>query len=86
MVSVSLIAFICMQATDATGPGSGSYESAFDMGPLYFLQSKCTPNSTLSFQVQYGPESSTKREIFTSSSSIYMYREQANYNSVFIRK
>ncbi|XP_022681997.1 ABC transporter A family member 8 [Setaria italica] len=47
-------------ATDATGPGSGGYESAFGMGALYFLQSKCTPNSTLSFQVQYGPESSTK--------------------------
>ncbi|CAN6243557.1 unnamed protein product [Urochloa humidicola] len=51
-------------ATDAGGPGSRGlrgYESAFDMGAgLYFLQSKCTPNSTLSFVVQYGAESTTK--------------------------
>ncbi|CAO2037648.1 unnamed protein product [Urochloa humidicola] len=48
-------------ATDAGDPGSGDYESAFDTGAgLYFLQSKCTPNSTLSFVVQYGAESTTK--------------------------
>ncbi|XP_025798914.1 ABC transporter A family member 7-like [Panicum hallii] len=47
-------------ATDANGLGSRNYDSAFGMGALYFLQSKCTPNSTLSFQVQYGPEKSIK--------------------------
>ncbi|CAN6237534.1 unnamed protein product [Urochloa humidicola] len=47
-------------AADSAGPGSRDYESAFDMGALYFLQSKCTPNSTLSFVVQYGAESTTK--------------------------
>ncbi|XP_039826350.1 ABC transporter A family member 7-like isoform X2 [Panicum virgatum] len=47
-------------ATDANGLGARNYDSAFGMGALYFLQSKCTPNSTLSFEVQNGPEKSTK--------------------------
>ena len=44
-----------------------NYDSAFGMGALYFLQSKCTPNSTLSFEVQDGPEKSTKGGVFNSS-------------------
>ena len=63
-----------MQATDANGLGARNYDSAFGMGALYFLQSKCTPNSTLSFEVQNGPEKSTKGEVLNSP----RYTEKAN--------
>ena len=66
--------YFCMQATDANGLGARNYDSAFGMGALYFLQSKCTPNSTLSFEVQNGPEKSTKGEVLNSP----RYTEKAN--------
>ncbi|KAF8769722.1 hypothetical protein HU200_006331 [Digitaria exilis] len=56
-------------ATDAKGPGAQDYGTVFGMrsSGLYFLQSKCAPNSTLSFQVQQGPESSTRAYDLTNS-------------------
>ena len=66
--------YFCMQATDANGLGARNYDSAFGMGALYFLQSKCIPNSTLSFEVQNGPEKSTKGEVLNSP----RYTEKAN--------
>jgi len=52
-----------LQATDGTGFGTNTYEAAFDTAALYFLQSKCTPKSVLSFLVQHGPKMDNKGEI-----------------------
>ncbi|AQK59824.1 ABC transporter A family member 7 [Zea mays] len=43
-------------AIEGSSFGTNTYGAAFDMAGLYFLQRKCTPNSILSFPVQYGPK------------------------------
>ncbi|AQK59815.1 ABC transporter A family member 7 [Zea mays] len=45
-----------LQAIEGSSFGTNTYGAAFDMAGLYFLQRKCTPNSILSFPVQYGPK------------------------------
>lgn len=52
-----------LQAIEGTGFGTNNYDDAFDMAALYFLQSKCTPKSTLSFPIQQGPKMYSKGEI-----------------------
>ncbi|XP_066329850.1 ABC transporter A family member 8-like [Miscanthus floridulus] len=62
-------------ATDGTGFGTNTYEAAFDTAALYFLQSKCTPKSTLSFLVQHGPKMVNKEARCTQA--LFEWRENS---------
>ncbi|XP_066329775.1 ABC transporter A family member 8-like isoform X2 [Miscanthus floridulus] len=62
-------------ATDGTGFGTNTYEAAFDTAALYFLQSKCTPKSTLSFPVQHGPKMDNKEARCTQA--LFEWRENS---------
>jgi hypothetical protein len=52
-----------LQAIEGSSFGTNTYGAAFDMAGLYFLQRKCTPNSILSFPVQYGPITGIKGDV-----------------------
>ncbi|XP_021314989.1 ABC transporter A family member 8 isoform X2 [Sorghum bicolor] len=62
-------------AIDGTGFGTKTYEAAFDIAALYFLQSKCTPKSTLSFPVQHGPKMDNKEA--RCSQALFEWRENS---------
>ncbi|PWZ26172.1 hypothetical protein Zm00014a_011819 [Zea mays] len=66
-------------AIEGSSFGTNTYGAAFDMAGLYFLQRKCTPNSILSFPVQYGPKMGIQAYDFTSS-DLKHYNMVLQYN------